>query len=1154
MINKRIFGSDLPIKVKKKLEARQLLAGKNRGPGEEIKPSDYPDERSSYYTHSELNTNEFGGIADLSSRTPVVRMWVGVEVSNREVSEEIYKEFKVNSPISPEYIKSTADKKFTELEKGGGVTLRPIMYDSVRESYIVRGEKVLNDKQVFGNRIYTVGNHTLDTLTTNPNESLGATFGEGNTAKTELLEGVELGDIIPPEQKTNDFLKPQAGITSVTSTTEGPLGLYKVTTVNFTVHNFQDFDSIYQRYFLRPGAQIFVDFGWNTTDLYDPEKLIKGEYNEDFTSQKLESMLYNSSVDGDDYDGFVTMTNGDLETVIGQVVNYDAKILENGSVECSVEIRGKNVALMTGNNDEKKKRNLEHTLTTGILFDGLMAGSTKTEQDKLKSLLDGTTSKTITEFERGVQENAYKHLSFNNLELDTGHVERGIGISNLNEKNKNIYISIGYLEDEILNPEFGLGDDIIKGRDTEVRIDSTSSFTRYEPILYNRQKMMGKTSEEDPNFLYPPTWDKTYTTINRGIKNNTRVNKNFNKIPIREIFVRVDLVINTIKDTSNDTLYKIVKAITKGITDDSASVFDLRLANNGSDNIISIIDSNYVDFEYSIKDEKDSFNNLFEFSVMSPNSIVKGYDLAFNIPEGGITNMVAIQGMSGNKTSQIFPVTSLMDDALATEALNTLLAQPKEEQDQTTFNRLGVSYFPYMGSDTADRETKTETLNTRNLYGYNRNDEIMDEQLNLTTGYDIDTSYFTSVYSNPEVEVESKTGTLPEKKHKELIDDNIELMELTGIVGSNFKDYYNKMVQKNYLQETKSSPLPLKLTLTIYGISSIRPGDIFRVDYLPKRYRDLVYFQTIKVNHNVDSSGWYTTLETQFRFRAKNKRVSSLYYNPDHVSLSPHRLDVIPKLKERGHYLRDINRITHHMKNIKILEDAYPKESIDMAFSFTATSEGKKDGGDIDTNVGWLMDYVLLDPKDDRGHNKPNDQIKDIQFYEMLGRLSEVDAYYTGGTSPLVDAQEPFGIKGLNITNENTSTEHRTIVIPKIKLIEGKTYHLLVKDHRWLVFTPAAQINQYSVEETRELALKILNVGKPIPKEKVLRTECEQCSEMYTSHATATNFSTSEEEQIKICEEEIGGFPDTNFCVWTDIGGWSNSCKANTENDDCYQE
>ena len=44
MINKRIFGSDLPPKVKKKLEARQLLAEKNRDPGEEIKPSQYPDD------------------------------------------------------------------------------------------------------------------------------------------------------------------------------------------------------------------------------------------------------------------------------------------------------------------------------------------------------------------------------------------------------------------------------------------------------------------------------------------------------------------------------------------------------------------------------------------------------------------------------------------------------------------------------------------------------------------------------------------------------------------------------------------------------------------------------------------------------------------------------------------------------------------------------------------------------------------------------------------------------------------------------------------------------------------------------------------------------------------------------------------------------
>ena len=31
-------------------------------------------------------------------------------------------------------------------------------------------------------------------------------------------------------------------------------------------------------------------------------------------------------------------------------------------------------------------------------------------------------------------------------------------------------------------------------------------------------------------------------------------------------------------------------------------------------------------------------------------------------------------------------------------------------------------------------------------------------------------------------------------------------MELTGIVGSNFKDYYEKMIQKNYSDHTDKCP------------------------------------------------------------------------------------------------------------------------------------------------------------------------------------------------------------------------------------------------------------------------------------------------------------------------------------------------------------
>ena len=161
--------------------------------------------------------------------------------------------------------------------------------------------------------------------------------------------------------------------------------------------------------------------------------------------------------------------------------------------------------------------------------------------------------------------------------------------------------------------------------------------------------------------------------------------------------------------------------------------------------------------------------------------------------------------------------------------------------------------------------------------------------------------------------------------------------------------------------------------------------------------------------------------------------------------------------------------------------------------------------------------------------------------------------------------KEPFvGDGGIGYTQSYLKQyTDRTIFIPPIKLIEGKTYHLLVKDHRWLIFTPGAILDGHTYEtETRELALKILNVGKPIPKEKVLRVECEQCSEMYLAYQRTDSSGEvqdisdlSKEDQRKICEEDIGG-KSTNYCVWRDTAGFelfvTNTCEANTENDDCY--
>ena len=82
-INNRVFGSDIENRIKKKLEARQLLAEKNRNPTDPIfsqykQDKNDPNYQAIPFTHAQLNDLNFNGVADLSSRTPFVRMWTAI--------------------------------------------------------------------------------------------------------------------------------------------------------------------------------------------------------------------------------------------------------------------------------------------------------------------------------------------------------------------------------------------------------------------------------------------------------------------------------------------------------------------------------------------------------------------------------------------------------------------------------------------------------------------------------------------------------------------------------------------------------------------------------------------------------------------------------------------------------------------------------------------------------------------------------------------------------------------------------------------------------------------------------------------------------------------------------------------------------------------
>ena len=160
-----VFGADMDIATKMKLEARQQLNLGNRFPNESIQ-SKY-SKKGFRLDDPSLGVNlQFDGQADFSSRTPVVRMWTAVQL-------ETYTD-KAN------WSKHDDENHKRDLEK---------------YVYTVRGNRVFERERNKHDRIiYVVGNHTMNEFQGKPNEPR-----TGDTLSTGLAK-----KILPQISETNE--------------------------------------------------------------------------------------------------------------------------------------------------------------------------------------------------------------------------------------------------------------------------------------------------------------------------------------------------------------------------------------------------------------------------------------------------------------------------------------------------------------------------------------------------------------------------------------------------------------------------------------------------------------------------------------------------------------------------------------------------------------------------------------------------------------------------------------------------------------------------------------------------------------------------------------------------------------------------------------
>ena len=465
-VNKRIFGSPIPKDIQDKLNSRQNLS-RRKLPNESLDDKNY--------------VSNFENEADLSSRTPFARLWTAVNLLQYNYQDKDKKQIDETNPI-----------------------------------------------ESLGTEVYVIGNHVYNNQPKNPNDPI---FTERNrtglnrgNVKKENLDIVK--GFFPKEYESdkNVFTDAPPGIKSITSQTEG-MGAIKKTSVNFRVFNYADYQNIYLKYFLRPGAQMFVDFGWDVRALYDPTELIK---NPDTINEKLFGPQ-----------GYVSTSGGDVESLYGTVSNYNSKVQDDGSVDISLEIMSTGTALISkdmSKGDAAKIRRrvsfgldviiMKHLEKLGYVSNiptgGNVTKNFKQSQQFSKNAIDAGL-KTKLSSKKGSYDDFFETDNINQKIFNERNfpsqesVKAGVFFTTDGSKDvteKSMFISYGLFEDLILNREFGFADgdfqEVLDGKNS-IRFDSSNHFLRWSPELKKRQG--AKSSLTDLSYLYPHDWQKTYNQL-----------------------------------------------------------------------------------------------------------------------------------------------------------------------------------------------------------------------------------------------------------------------------------------------------------------------------------------------------------------------------------------------------------------------------------------------------------------------------------------------------------------------------------------------------------------------------------------------------------------------------------------------------------------
>jgi len=844
----RIFNDTLSIDedVKKRLEEIQDLSG---GIFDSVNAST-----------AQLNKDKhtFGGTGYLSNKTPFARLWTAVRVTKKQ------------------------DTATASIPVDDNISNYP--FDFVNNEYefpetIIPGDYGGTEITETPLEKYPENNYQVYQLGMNPaSERNIFSSQQDDTGNTKI------GKQILPSQKNNytdqsytgnrKNLRPPAGITNVVSTTQnslGPVAGILKTTVEFTVYDFEEFDLIYSKYFLRPAAKVFVEFGWTdnkTFQLYDPQDYLLDPktFNEKIYGKIETTTNEDGTTTKRVVEGQLQQSKYGIEFIQGQVTNFSSDIdPATGAYKCRIDISSKNMQIFDVNLEDDIIGNIKKSILSNIEFRVLdVAENTLFPDKKLLLNPDSLDDDEVRAYGATSDIFAAEMLSSktNNiptkLNIELGIFWKGTFTTDKKDEKKKvpqtgddaIYLSYGFIEDVLLNSEMGKYSKASEQyNDTEdpIEFDSSRSYTTWSEILFDRQKFL-KTNTKLP-FLFPEEWDDTYNT-RLGKSPSTlqvsSVDKSLNRIPIREVFIKLSVFKTAVK--SAETIKEVFNSIFKKMAQSTGYIWDWSLnATTANGTGLGIVDRNYNTKEIvsnnSIKSAingEDFFNDMFKFEPYSPNTIVKAMTLGLSPGDGSaISSKLALQSL-GKAGRNLFPTSELIDQTQIGMVIEDL-------QDDGTYKSIyNVEYYPPSegGSDlqkvfaafegTADSSVADPTLlSSENIYG----------------GSD---SKFSTIPANTKSYINKAEKILIEKGEAgDLVPSSkptIEYKKFKAVLeNSNYEfcdSAYEYFTKKHLTFTIKSKPtiLPMKLALTLHGFTGLQPSDKFRVNNIPSSNENHTYY------------------------------------------------------------------------------------------------------------------------------------------------------------------------------------------------------------------------------------------------------------------------------------------------------------------------